>query len=639
MLIDCFFLWLSWWASIFVFTYLFINTNLLSDELNQDVLFMIGFCALFFVSSGVYRSMWRYPGIGTILRLVFATGLSCFSVYVLLRIKMGYWSNPGIGMMAFYFFLTLTAGVRLYPRVAREVRLFFLRISGKLDVPAQKTLRTLVVGAGESASLFLLNMNRHSAWRRREIMGILDSDSNKHGYMLHGFKILGDIRLIPELCGRLDIREIIIAIPSLSNDALREILRIVPVSQCKVRILKPVDNQKVSLIDNLRDLNISDLLGRPEADLDNEGISRWLKGRTVLVTGGGGSIGAELCRQLAAFAPAQIIIYDISENNAHNLIQELTIRYGETAQPSYLARVGSIQDTQRLNAVFEEFHPSVVFHAAAYKHVPLMEQCPELAVRNNIFGTYQTALASIKYGAERFVMISTDKAVNPTNVMGASKRLAELVVQSLNKLKKTEFVCVRFGNVLDSNGSVVPLFRRQIEAGGPVTVTHPDVVRYFMTIPEAARLVIQVGAISGKDEIYILDMGSPIKIAELAENLIRMAGLTPGLDVEIVYTGLRPGEKLYEELLLNDEGASKTQNNKIFVAQPSPVDSELANWIVSSMEHCLDSGGDIRAALSRMLPEYRPEHQNEGGLMTHVQSENPAKNQDQRGLDRTHAIS
>jgi FlaA1/EpsC-like NDP-sugar epimerase len=564
---------------------------------------------------------------------------------VLLRIKMGYWSNPGIGMMAFYFFLTLTAGVRLYPRVSREVRLFFLRVFGKIEAPAQITIRTLVVGAGESASWFLLNMNRHASWRRREIMGILDNDPNKHGYMLHGFKILGDIYLIPGLCRQMDIREIIIAIPSLSNDALQEILRIVPVPQCKVRVLKPVDNQKVSLADNLRDLNISDLLGRPEADLDNEGISRWLRGRTVLVTGGGGSIGSELCRQLVAFAPAQIVVYDISENNAHNLVQELAIRYGTANPPACFVRVGSVQDSRRLRAVFEEFHPSVVFHAAAYKHVPLMEECPELAIRNNVFGTYQTALTSVEYEAECFVMISTDKAVNPTNVMGASKRLAELAVQSLNQLKKTEFVCVRFGNVLDSNGSVVPLFRQQIEAGGPVTVTHPDMVRYFMTIAEAARLVIQVGAMPDKNEIYILDMGSPIKITELAKNLIRMAGLTPGLDVEIVYTGLRPGEKLYEELLLNDEGVSKTQNDKIFVARPSPVDSELAGRIISTMEHCLNSGGDIRGALSRMLPEYHPEeynpeeHQNEGGLIAHVQSEKPAKNQNQRGLDRTHAIS
>jgi FlaA1/EpsC-like NDP-sugar epimerase len=606
---DCFFSWLSWWVSIFIFTYLFKNTNLLSDVMNRDIWFMAGFCVLFFVLSGVYRSMWRYPGIGTMLRLLFATGLSCFSIYVLFRIQMGYWSNPGIGMLAFYFFLTLTAGVRLFPRVFHVVRLFFFRVSGRFEIPQQKAVRTLVIGAGESASLFLLNINRHATGRRREVLGVLDSDTNKHGYLLHGFKILGGINLIPELCEQLDIREIIVAVPTISNEALREIIKLAPAHQCKTRILKPMDNQKVSPGDNLRDLNLSDLLGRPETILDNAGISRWVRGSTVLITGGGGSIGSELCRQLLGFAPGRIVIFDISENNAYNLQQELFIQRKIPDQTMFFIRIGSVQDMGRLNAVFEEFHPSVVFHAAAYKHVPLMEQCPELAVQNNVFGTYNTALCAINHGVKRFVMISTDKAVNPTNVMGASKRLAELVVQSLNKMKKTEFISVRFGNVLDSNGSVVPLFRQQIEAGGPVTVTHPEMLRFFMTIPEAARLVIQVGALPDNDEIYILDMGSPMKITELAENLIRMAGLTPGVDMEVVYTGLRPGEKLHEELLLEEEGVSKTQNNKIYVVRPSPVDAELAKWIISSLEQCLNASEDVRAVLTRVLPEYQHNRQ------------------------------
>jgi FlaA1/EpsC-like NDP-sugar epimerase len=335
--------------------------------------------------------------------------------------------------------------------------------------------------------------------------------------------------------------------------------------------------------------------------LDTEGISQWICGGTVLVTGGGGSIGSELCRQLLLFDAAKIIVLDISENNGYNLLQEMIALHGKLAREKLEIRVGSVLDEQRVNDLLEEFKPSVIFHAAAFKHVPLMEECPRLAVENNVIGTRTMGLCAIRHGVKRFVLISTDKAVNPTNVMGASKRMAELVIQSLNAYRSTEFVAVRFGNVLGSNGSVVPLFQQQIEMGGPVTVTHPEVIRYFMTIPEAARLVIQAGAIAKGGEVFVLDMGEPIKIADLAENMIRVAGLIPGVDIEIEYTGLRPGEKLFEELLLDGEGTEKTQNDKIYVARPVNIKANLER----EMADDFIKFGDILALICKYVPEYR----------------------------------
>jgi FlaA1/EpsC-like NDP-sugar epimerase len=374
-----------------------------------------------------------------------------------------------------------------------------------------------------------------------------------------------------------------------------------------VRLLSGLSADKAS--DMLREVNITDLLGRKEAELNTAGLNAWVSKKVVLVTGGGGSIGSELCRQLLHLDVDKIVIYEISENNAHNLKEELKVRFGQTGRYKVAVRIGSIQDEERLDQVFGEFKPSVVFHAAAYKHVPLMEECPRLAIDNNVLGTYRAAKAAIKHGVERFVMISTDKAVNPTNVMGASKRMAELAVLGLNRQKITEFVCVRFGNVLDSNGSVIPIFKRQIEAGGPVTVMHPEIVRYFMTITEAARLVLEAGAMAAGGEIFILDMGEQIKIVELAENLIRMAGLTPDVDIKIEFVGLRPGDKLYEELLLDEEGLTKTVHDKIFVIKPpaAPNQEEL----MARLEKNIPDNGETREMIRHFVPEYNPAGNNE----------------------------
>jgi len=589
-------------GSVFVFTYLFVNDFSMLHTVNQHIWLIILACAAFYTICGVYESLWQHPGFGTFIRITVAAVLSSFTMYVALRLRLGFWPNPGLGMMAFYFSLTLSLALRLHRRLTGIVLMYLRRNKPKNQ--HVEPIRTIVIGAGDSASGFIKNPSQHGR-QPREIMGILDNDKTKHGYMLHGKGILGGDDLIPHLVFKYNITEIIVAIPSINNDELQRIVRLAPVKQCKVRLLSGLSSDKAT--DLLRDVNISDLLGRPEAKLNEEGINQWLKGKTVMVTGGGGSIGSEICRQLIRLNVEKVVVFDISENNAFNLKEELKAKFGSTGQYKLAVRIGSVQDLGRLDAVFEEFKPAILFHAAAYKHVPLMEECPRLAIDNNVLGTYRTALCAVKHGVERFVMISTDKAVNPTNVMGATKRLAELATLGLNKHSSTEFVCVRFGNVLDSNGSVIPIFKRQIEAGGPVTVTHKDIIRYFMTISEAARLVLETGAMAAGGEIFILNMGEPVKIADLADNLIRMAGLTPNVDIKIKYTGLRPGEKLYEELLLNEEGLTTTLNDKILVVKPEP--SAVVPELMTALESGLPDDGDAIGLLKSFVPEYIPREQ------------------------------
>ncbi len=601
-LLDGLFCWLSWAGSIFVFSYLMRADSSLMSVMFRHIPLMIAACVVFYSACGVYKSLWQHPGIGSIIRLALAVFLSSFAVYVSLRLSLDYWPNPGLGMMAFYFLLTMSAAMRLFSHAKKLFSMYLKRFSKRSGNLPSDPIKTLLVGAGESAAAFLLNKSQQGA-RPRIIYAIVDSDAKKHGYSLHGVRIFGSDNMIPELVKRFDIDEIIVAVPSMKNEALRNIVRVASSNRCKVRMLSGLSSEKPA--DMLRDVSIGDLLGRPEADLDEQGISQWLRGKTVLVTGGGGSIGSELCRQFMRFSVKKIIIFDISENNAYNLREEIKLKFGRDNYCKVEIRIGSVQDERRLDQVFEEFNPSIVFHAAAFKHVPLMEECPRLAIDNNVLGTYRTALCACRHGVERFVMISTDKAVNPTNVMGATKRLAELLVLGLNTRETTEFVCVRFGNVLDSSGSVIPLFKRQIEAGGPVTVTHPDIIRYFMTIPEAARLVLEAGAMADGGEIFILDMGEPVKITDLAENLIRMAGLTPGVDINIEFTGLRPGEKLYEELLLNEEGLTKTMNDKIFVVHPTPP-SEY-DEITSILKSGYVPEENARSMLKRLVPEYNYE--------------------------------
>jgi len=567
--------------------------------LNSNIWLIVLSSVTFFAICGVYKSLWQHPGVGTMVRITTSVLLSTFSIYIAFRFYFGNWINPGIGMMAFYFFLTISITLRLYKLVIETVFSFLqdhIKLSPRQNNP--NAIRTLIIGAGESASGLILQSNKQDA-RSRKILGILDNDRSKQGYSLHGITILGGDDKIPQLVKELNISEIIVAVPSIDNEDLRRIVRLTPISRCKVRLLSGLSEDKAG--DVLRDVNIADLLGRHETKLDTTKLNEWISKKVVLVTGGGGSIGSEICRQLLQLDVEKIVIYEISENNAHNIKDELTIKFGQIGRFKVAVRIGSVQDTSRLDEVFKEFKPSVVFHAAAYKHVPLMEDCPRLAIDNNVLGTYRTAMTSIEHGVQRFVMISTDKAVNPTNVMGASKRMAELATLGLNG-QKTEFVSVRFGNVLDSNGSVIPRFKRQIEAGGPVTITHPEMIRYFMTITEAAQLVLEAGAMAAGGEIFILDMGEQVKIVDLAENLIRMAGLTPGVDIKFDFIGLRPGEKLYEELLLNEEGLSKTIHDKIFVVNPVPAPNQTE--LMAQLEKDMPDNGDVREMIKYFVPEY-----------------------------------
>ena len=414
------------------------------------------------------------------------------------------------------------------------------------------------------------------------------------------------------------IDEIIIAISTPHGD-LKSLIEKCLATGCRVKRISPMEDVTSQQTANkVRDLNLSDLLGRPEETLDMTKVAQMCEGKTILITGGGGSIGSELCRRLLPLKPAKIVLYDISENYMYDLFSELSLHYGNSIGELVTLCVGSVRDEERLQEIFQLYKPQIVLHAAAHKHVPLMEDCPAQAVKNNVFGTYLTAKAAIACKAQRFVLISTDKAVNPTNIMGATKRLAEMIIEAMNQTSETEFTAVRFGNVLGSHGSVVPKFEQQIRSGGPVTLTHPEIIRYFMTIPEAASLVLQAASIAKGGELFVLDMGRPMKIRELAQRMIQLYG-DENQKIEIVYTGLRPGEKLYEELLLAGEGIDKTENEKIFVAQPEVFTMEQIDEIMRDLAQCIDTQGDMRACLHRLVPTFR-----EPGEVNHAAGESAA---------------
>ena len=416
---------------------------------------------------------------------------------------------------------------------------------------------------------------------------------------------MGNRSTIVENVVRYDIDIIFIAIPTLKPAERKAIIEICNETKAEVRILPGV-YQLVNgdvFVNKMRKVEISDLLGREQVEINNDDIISYVKGKTVLVTGGGGSIGSELCRQIATYEPKQLIIFDIYENNAYDIEQELRRRHPEL---NLVVLIGSVRNTHRINEVFETYKPDIVYHAAAHKHVPLMENSPNEAIKNNVFGTYKTAQAAIANGTDKFVLISTDKAVNPTNIMGASKRLCEMIIQMFDKESDTDFVAVRFGNVLGSNGSVIPLFKKQIAEGGPVTVTHKDIIRYFMTIPEAVSLVLQAGAYAKGGEIFVLDMGAPVKIDDLARNLIKLSGYTPDADIKIEYTGLRPGEKLYEEMLMNEEGLKETDNNLIHIGKPIEMDEdEFKKQLMSLKLACEQDDKAIKQAVAEIVKTYR----------------------------------
>lgn len=526
-----------------------------------------------------YSSLWRYAGEEELISILSACLVYVIPVYIAHRL-IGIDYSILFYVVSTILIIGYTGGLRLVYRTGRR---FKTRM-----IVSQDSQRVLVVGAG-SAGQMIINELKENPQLKKVPVGIIDDDINKIGRVIHNVKILGDTSRVKEIVEKENVDEIILAMANVDKARKSEIINICKETKCKLKTIPgiyEIIDGKVD-IKKIRDVDIEDLLGREPIKVNMEEMSGYIEERTVLVTGGGGSIGSELCRQIASFNPKHLIIVDNYENNAYAIQQELIRKYEGKLNLSTI--IASIREYKRMDEIFNEYKPDVVFHAAAHKHVPLMENSPSEAIKNNIFGTLNVARLADAYKVKRMVLISTDKAVNPTNIMGATKRAAEMIIQTINKNSETEFVAVRFGNVLGSNGSVIPLFKKQIAEGGPVTITHPDIIRYFMTIPEAVQLVLQAGAMAKGGEIFILDMGEPVKIVDLANNLIRLSGFEPGVDIKIEYSGLRPGEKLYEELLMSEEGLTKTANSKIFIGKPVEFDTKKVMHNLEMLKKIVDN--------------------------------------------------
>ena len=546
----------------------------------------------------LYHSLWQYASIAEVYRIAEA----CITVeivhYVCNRIAGNMLPRSCYFNAAIYLIIAICASRFMY-RMIRTILNKYRNIKTSNNV--------MIIGAGEATNVIMREIQSSSYLANSNIACIIDDDRRKVGKYIRGVKVIGTRDKIKDAAKLYDIDEIIFAIPSASNEVKRDILNICKETDCTLKILPGVYQMVDGEINvnSIRNVDVLDLLGRDPIEVDIESIMGYVKDKVIMVTGGGGSIGSELCRQLVSHKPKQLIIFDIYENNAYDIQQELKINYPDA---NVVTLIGSIRNVSRLESVFAQYKPDIVYHAAAHKHVPLMEVSPDEAVKNNVVGTWNVAKMADKYGVKKFVMISTDKAVNPTNVMGATKRICEMIVQTYNEISKTDFVAVRFGNVLGSNGSVIPLFKKQIEAGGPVTVTDPNIIRYFMTIPEAVSLVLQAGAYAKGGEIFILDMGEPVKIDDLAKNLIRLSGYTLGVDMEIKYTGLRPGEKLYEELLMKEEGLQETDNKLIHIGKPIEFDKEnFFDNLEKLKEEAYSETGNIREYLKNVVDTYHPD--------------------------------
>ncbi len=559
----------------------------------------------------IYRRMWQYF-IAKDYAVVFGAFAISKVIAVLPFVKIWMWyTRAFFTFMILYSVIALVLVLTARGMVFLTYNLWRTKILAPKNAEDGKIKKIMIIGAGNAAIRLINELRGVNNVNRYQVVALIDDNKRKQGEYLNGVKVYGGREEITKVAKELDIDEIYFAVPSATEQSRKEILEICNKTGCVLKTLPKItdisENSTGAL--QLRKVDYTDLLGREQIKPDLSKVFELLKGHTVLVTGGGGSIGSELVRQVAKSGVAKrIIIFDIAENGAYEIQQEIRRKFPEV---DLRVLIGSIRDEKRLCEIFEEYKPSFVYHAAAHKHVPLMEDSPKEAVKNNVFGTYNLAKTADKYGVKRFVMISTDKAVNPTNVMGATKRICEMIVQSFNKISATDFVAVRFGNVLGSNGSVIPLFKEQIENGGPVTVTHPDIIRYFMLIPEAVSLVLQAGAYAQGGEIFILDMGSPVKIRELAENLIRLSGYVPGEDIEIKYTGLRDGEKLYEELLISEEGIQKTQNDLIYVARPMEFDSERLFERISYMREVMESATSrqIVDVVKDLVPTFKPQNE------------------------------
>lgn len=555
------------------------------------------FCSIcIFAAYRMYSTLWSFASIMDFFNVVKAVLIS--SVFQFIGIHMLAWPIPRSFIVLYIGWLGIAAVFpRMMIRILRGGRRIPLQTIGKQAIPV------MLIGAGEAGSIILQEF-KNSKFVEKEIVCVIDDDPKKWGTFIHGVPVVGGRRKITQSVVRFGIQEIVLAIPTLKPHERKNIINICQQTGCKMSTLPGIYqlincDVKVSM---LRDVQIEDLLGREAVRTDLESIMSYVKDQKVMVTGGGGSIGSELCRQIADDQPKQLIIIDNYENAAYELQMELGRKHPEL---DVIVLIVSVQNRRKIREIFEQYKPDLVFHAAAHKHVPLMEDSPHDAIKNNVFGTFNIAKEAGMSGVKRMVLISTDKAVRPTNIMGASKRICEMVIQYMNSLYDTEYVAVRFGNVLGSNGSVVPLFKKQIANGGPVTVTHPEIIRYFMTIPEAVSLVLEAGAYAEGGEIFILDMGEPVKILDLAKNMIRLSGLTPGEDIEIQFTGLRPGEKLYEELLIDEENKKETKNKRIFIGSPRMMETEQFSELIAELDHAAFSEDpNIREVVKKLVPEY-----------------------------------
>ena len=562
--VDAFVVNLAGFAALFTrfeFEYFVLVASGFLDNFKSLMLISTAATILIFALFRLYSTVWAYAGVGELLRIITACILSVSAEMIyafIFHIRM----PRSYMLMKLLFFITAVCVIRFANRITRMLT----------STTLKKQKRTMLIGAGRSGDVVVREL-KNSAYSENKIVCIIDDDKMKQGRFLNGVKVVGGREKIVESCEKYNVEEIIVAMPTATALQKREIINICQKTNCQIMTLPGIyqlANGEVD-IQKIRKVDVEDLLGRDSIRINLDEISGYIKNKTVLVTGGGGSIGSELCRQISKYEPKELIIFDIYENNAYQIQQELRRSYPGL---NLTVLIGSVRDRERVNDLFAKYRPNLVFHAAAHKHVPLMEDSPAEAIKNNVFGTFNVATAASEYGAEKMVLISTDKAVNPTNIMGASKRMCELIIEMMNDNSDTEFVAVRFGNVLGSNGSVIPLFKKQIEHGGPVTVTHKDIIRYFMTIPEAVSLVLQAGSYAKGGEIFVLDMGDPVRIDDLARNMIKLSGFEPDVDIKVEYTGLRPGEKLFEELLLNTEGIEKTPNDLIFIGHPSKVSKE-----------------------------------------------------------------
>ena len=577
---------------------IFSVTNLVT--IKNSVLIAIAVYEIYFIFLKVYKHITRFENGKDYFVYIFAcllAGITLAATRFILKIDINSVRKQILGA-----FITSIGIVGL--RIA--IRFFMSLLMQERDSGDGKRYNVLIIGAGY-AGRDIIKSIKQTMNEKYNIVGIIDDDKSKLNCSINGVDVIGNRNQIVNICNKKEIDEIFFAISKIDKKKKKEILEICQETGKKIRILPTTEDiiRNKNMYQNLREVDIEDILGRDPVKLDNKKIGTLIEGKTILITGAGGSIGSELCRQIIKYNPSRMVLFDIYENNLYNIELELKSIYKHIEID---AIVGSVRDLKKLESVFETYNPYLVFHAAAHKHVPLMENSPLEAIKNNVFGTYNVANCADKYKARKMILISTDKAVNPTNIMGATKRLCEMIIQVKNKTSKTEYAAVRFGNVLGSNGSVVPLFKKQIAEGGPVTVTHRDIIRYFMTIPEAAQLVLQAMSYAKGGEIFVLDMGEPVKIYDLAVSLIKLSGYEPDIDIPIVFTGLRPGEKLYEELLMKEEGLQKTENKKIFIGEPTQLDEKDILEKLAKLKKLIENEEtpieEIKDTIQEVVPKY-----------------------------------